>query len=142
MAQLLNNIVKVEYILSPRHMRNLVLLDDHRVVLQYYRPFHALCLDGMAQVEVSEAVDDGYRLTTVRLTAHTTEDWHVDNRRLCWRVTTVDGRQFLIGLDEQPWPVVTVADAYPDKATERSGKTITVTWTTPLGLLHIVDTDN
>lgn len=142
MAQLLNNIVKVEWILSPRHMRNLVLLDDHRVVLQYYRPFHALCLDGMAQVEVSEAVDDGYRLTTVRLTAHTTEDWHVDNRLLCWRVTTVDGRQFLIGLDEQPWPVVTVADAYPDKATERSGKTITVTWTTPLGLLHIVDTDN
>lgn len=142
MAQLLNNIVKVEWILSPRHMRNLVLLDDHRVVLQYYRPFHALCLDGMAQVEVSEAVDDGYRLTTVRLTAHTTEDWHVDNRRLCWRVTTVDGRQFLIGLDEQPWPVVTVADAFPDKATERSGKTITVTWTTPLGLLHIVDTDN
>lgn len=142
MAQLLNNIVKVEWILSPRHMRNLVLLDDHRVVLQYYRPFHALCLDGMAQVEVSEAVDDGYRLTTVRLTAHTTEDWHVDNRRLCWRVKTVDGRQFLIGLDEQPWPVVTVADAFPDKATERSGKTITVTWTTPLGLLHIVDTDN
>lgn len=142
MAQLLNNIVKVEWILSPRHMRNLVLLDDHRVVLQYYRPFHALCLDGMAQVEVSEAVDDGYRLTTVRLTAHTTEDWHVDNRRLCWRVTTVDGRQFLIGLDEQPWPVVTIADAYPDKATERSGKTITVTWTTPLGLLNIVDTDN
>lgn len=142
MAQLLNNIVKVEFILSPRHMRNLVLLDDHRVLLQYYRPFHALCLDGMAQVEVSEAVEDGSRLTTVRLTAHTTEDFHVDNRRLCWRVTTVDGRQYLIGLDEQPWPVATVADAYPDRATDRSGKTLTVTWTTPLGLLRIVDTDN
>lgn len=142
MAQLLNNIVKVEWILSPRHMRNLVLLDDHRVLLQYYRPFHALCLDGMAQVEVSEAVEDGSRLTTVRLTAHTTEDFHVDNRRLCWRVTTVDGRRYLIGLDEQPWPVATVADAYPDRATDRSGKTLTVTWTTPLGLLRIVDTDN
>lgn len=142
MAQLLNNIVKVEWILSPRHMRNLVLLDDHRVLLQYYRPFHALCLDGMAQVEVSEAVEDGSRLTSVRLTAHTTEDFHVDNRRLCWRVTTVDGRRYLIGLDEQPWPVATVADAYPDRATDRSGKTLTVTWTTPLGLLRIVDTDN
>lgn len=142
MTQLLNNIVKVEWILSPRHMRNLVLLDDHRVLLQYYRPFHALCLDGLAQVEVSETVEDGSRLTTVRLTAHTTEDWHVDNRRLCWRVTTVDGRQYLIGLDEQPWPVVTVADAYPDRATDRSGKTVTVTWTTPLGLLQIIDSAN
>lgn len=142
MAQLLNNIVKVEWILSPRHMRNLVLPDDHRVLLRYYRPFHALCLDGLAQVEVSEAVEDGSRLTTVRLTAHTTEDFHVDNRRLCWRVTTVDGRQYLIGLDEQPWPVATVADAYPDKATDRSGKTLTVTWTTPLGLLRIIDNAN
>ena len=141
MAQLLNNIVKVEYILSPRHMRNLVLLDDHRVLLQYWRPFRALCLDGMASCEVSEAVEDGYRLITVRLSAHTTTDFHVDNRRLCWRITTVDGRQYLIGLDEQPWPVVTVADAYPDKATERSGKTVTVTWTTQLGLLEIIDNE-
>ena len=139
MAQLLNNIVNVEWILSPRHMRNLVLLDDHRVSLQYYRQFHALCMDGLASCEVSEAIEDGSRVTTVRLTVHTTEDFHVDNRRLCWRITTVDGRQFLIGMDEQPWPVVTVADAYPDKATERSGKTVTVTWTTHLGLLEIID---
>lgn len=139
MAQLLNNIVKVEWIISPRHMRNLVLLDDHRVALQYYRPFHELCLDGLASCEVSEAIEDGTRVTTIRLTAHTTEDFHVDNRRLCWRITTVDGRQFLIGLDEQPWPVVTVADAYPDKATDRSGKTVTVTWTTRLGLLEIIN---
>ena len=142
MAQLLNNIVKVEWILSPRHMRNVVLLDDHRVSLQYYRPCHALCMDGLASCEVSEAIEDGTRVTTIRLTAHTTEDFHVDNRRLCWRITTVGGHQYLIGLDEQPWPVATVADAYPDKATDRSGKTITVTWTTPLGLLQIIDSMN
>ena len=139
MAQLLNNIVKVEWILSPRHMRNLVLLDDHRVTLQYFRPFTTLCMDGMASCEVTETVENGSRLTTIRLTAHTTEDFHVDNRRLCWRITTVDGRQYLIGLDEQPWPVTTVADTYPDKATERSGKTVTVTWTTRLGLLQIME---
>ena len=141
MTQLLNNVVKVEWILSPRHMRNMVLLDDHRVLLQYYRPFHALCLDGLAQCEASEAVENGCRITTVRLTAHTTEDFQVDERRLCWRITTAEGTQYLIGLDEQPWPEVTVVDTYPDKATERSGKTITVTWTTSLGLLYIVDKD-
>jgi hypothetical protein len=54
----------------------------------------------------------------------------------------VAGRQSLIGLDEQPWPVVTIVDTYPDKAADRSGKTITVTWTTPLGLLQIIDGSN
>ena len=139
MAQLLNNIVKVEWIPSPRHLRNVVLLDDHRCLLQYYRPFEALCLDGLAQCEVSEAVDNGCRVTTVKLTAHTPEDFHVDERRLCWRITTVEGTQYLIGLDEQPWPETTIVDTYPDKATDRSGKTVTVTWTTALGLLRIED---
>lgn len=139
MAQLLNNIIKVEWIISPRHMRNVILLDDHKAFLQYYRPFNAICLDGMASCEASESIEDGSRLTTVRLTAHTADDFQVDNRRLCWRITTVEGEQFLIGLDEQPWPVTTVVDTFPDKATERSGKTITVTWTTALGLLKIVD---
>ncbi len=139
MAQLLNNIIKVEWIISPRHLRNVVLLDDHQVLLQYYRPFHAICLDGMAACEASETIEDGSRLTTIRLTAHTTEDFQVDGRRLCWRITTVEGAQYLIGLDEQPWPVTTVVDTFPDKATDRSGKTITVTWTTPLGLLRIAE---
>ena len=139
MAQLLNNICKVEWIISPRHLRNAVLVDDHTVLLQYYRPFHELCLDGLAECEVSESVDNGTRVTTVKLTAHTTEEFHVDNRLLCWRITTVKGVQYLIGLDEQPWPVTTVVDVYPDKATDRSGKTLTVTWMTSLGLLKIAD---
>lgn len=137
--QLYNNIAKAEWILSPRHMRNVVLLDDHQALLQYYRPFNPICLDGFASCEASESVEDGSRLTTVRLTMHTSDDFWVDDRHLCWRITTTQGNQYLIGLDEQPWPVATVVDTYPDKTTERSGKTITVTWTTPLGLLRIVD---
>ena len=135
----MNNICKVEWIISPRHMRNVVLVDDHTVLLQYYRPFHALCLDGLAECEASESLENGSRVTTVKLTAHTTEDFHVDDRRLCWRITTVNGTQYIIGLDEQPWPVTTIVDTYPDKATDRSGKTVTVTWTTALGLLRVAD---
>ena len=136
MQQLLQNIIKVEFI-ETRYLKNMVLLGNHAVSLKYWRNFMDLCLVGLASVDVSQHVENGSRLTAVKLTAHTTDDFHVDHRRLAWRVTTVDGKQYLIGINEQPFPVTTVSDNYPDKSTEPSGKIITVSWQTPLDLLEI-----
>lgn len=136
MQQLLQNIIKVEFI-ETRYLKNMVLLGNHEVSLQYWRNFIELCLVGLASVDVSQNVENGSRLTTIKLTAHTTDDFHVDHRRLAWRVTTVEGKQYLIGINEQPFPVTTVSDNFPDKATEQSGKIITVNWQTPLDLLEI-----
>ena len=136
MTQLLQNINKVEFI-ETRYLSNMVLLGNDAVSLQYWRNFNELCLVGLADVEVSQAVDNGSRLTTVKLTARTTSDFAVNNRRLAWRITTVTGEQYLIGTTEQPFPVTTVGDNFPDKATEQSGKKLTVSWQTPLNILKI-----
>lgn len=136
MTQLLQNINKVEFI-EARYLSNMVLLGNNEVSLQYWRNFIELCLVGLADVEVSQAVDNGSRLTTIKLTARTTSDFAVDNRRLAWRITTVTGDQYLIGTTEQPFPVTTVANDFPDKATSQSGKKITVSWQTPLNILKI-----
>lgn len=138
MTQLLQNINRVEFI-ETRYLNGIVLLSDHEVSLQYWRNFTELCLVGLASVEVSQNIENNSRLTTVKLTAQTTSDFNVDHRRLAWRVTTVDGNQYLIGINEQPFPLTTVADNFPDKATERSGKTVTATWQTNLDLLKIMD---
>lgn len=136
MTQLLQNINRVEFI-ETRYLSNMVLLGNNEVTLQYWRNFVELCLVGLADVEVNQAVDNGSRLTTIKLTARTTSDFGVDNRRLAWRVSTVTGEQFLIGTTEQPFPVTTVANDFPDKATSQSGKEITVSWQTPLNILKI-----
>lgn len=136
MVQLLQNIKKVEYI-ETHYMKDLVLLSNKEVSLQYWRNFTELCLDGLGSVEVSQNVENGSRLTTVKLTVHTRSEIFADSYRLCWRVTTVEGKQYLIGINEQPYPVTTVNDNFPEKPTERSGKTVTVLWRTCLELLEI-----
>lgn len=136
MKQIFQNINKVEYI-ETKHLNGIILLSNHEVSLQYWRNFKKLCIVGLASVEVSQTIEDGSRLTSIKMEALTTENFHVDHRRLAWRVTTVEGQQFLIGVNEQPYPITTVADSYPDRATDRSGKTITVTWKTPLEMLEI-----
>lgn len=137
MAQLLQNINKLEFI-ETRYLSNIVLLGNSQVSLQYWRNFNELCLVGLADVEVRDEIDNGSRLKAIKLTARTAEDFNVSNRRLAWRVTTVQGDRFLIGINERPYPVTTIVDNFPGKATERSGKTIIVTWNTPLNFLRIV----
>lgn len=136
MTQLLQNINRVEFI-ETRYLSNMVLLGNSEVTLQYWRNFIELCLVGLASVDVSQAIDNGSRLTTIKLTARTTSDFDVNHRRLAWRVTTVEGDQYLIGTTEQPFPITTVANDFPDKPTEQSGKKITVSWQTPLNILKI-----
>ena len=64
MKQLLQNINKVEYI-EPRYLLNVQLVKNDKVVLRYWRNFVDQPIDGLAQCEVTEAVDDGTRLRTV-----------------------------------------------------------------------------
>ena len=138
MAQLLQNITRVEFI-ETRYLHNLMLIGNNEVTLQYWRNFTELPIIGLADMEVSESIENGSRLTTVKLTARTACDYPAGApRRHAWRVTTVTGEQYLIGTTEQPFPVTLVTDSYPGKSTEPSGKTITVVWQSSLGLLEIV----
>ena len=138
MVQLIQNIKTVEYI-ETKYLLNTVMVNNDKIVLNYWRNFSELYIVGLAQVEVEEAVDNGSRLSTVKLTARTACPFSVDNRRLAWRVTTVTGEQYLIGTTEQPFPITTVSNDFPDKETERSGISVNVTWKTPLTLLKIID---
>ena len=137
MKQILQNINKVEFI-ETRRLHNIVLLSDHEVNLRYWRNFKEICIVGLADMEVADTEENGSRLTTVKLSFRIASDFQLDNRRLAWRVTTVTGEQYLIGIDEQPYPIVTFSDSFPDKPTSPGGKTITVTWQTPLNLLKIM----
>lgn len=139
MTQLLQNINKLEYI-DTRYLANILLLANDKVTLRYWRNFQTLPLVGLASMDVSQSIDNGSRLTTVKITARSCADFSpMGNQHLAWRITTVQGDQYLVGTTEQPFPVVTVANDFPDKATERSGITVSVSWRTPLDLLHIVD---
>ena len=138
MAQLLQNINRVEYI-ETRYLHDIAVAPDNRVLLKFWRNFIKLPIVGLASVAVSDKVADGSRLATIQLTANTCCDFAVNHRKLAWRVTTVTGAQYLIGVNEQPYPVTTVSDEFPDRETERSGKSVHVEWITPLSLLKIID---
>lgn len=138
MNSILKHIKKVELI-EAKHLVNSAIINNNAILLQIYRPFSKLETVGLSSVEISDKIENKVRIYTSKLTALLPETFEVGNRKLCFRVTTVSGEQFLIGTDKRPFPVVTFSENYPNSTSARCGSTMTVTYSNTIPMLLQLD---
>lgn len=102
-----------------------------------YMPWKALPSVGLSALSVTEQVDNGLRMTTVKFSC-TLEDWfHLPSRPVCLRLVCTDGTVWLMGQNCRPYPQVTQELTQPDRASERSVCTLTAQMTGGCGLMQI-----
>lgn len=91
-------------------------------------------------IQVSEESDyqNNERVWTVTVTYKTKCKNPTGNRRNAFRMTRIDGTQFVIGTYDRPFPVIKESNPYPDKPTGTTLMTTTVTWKSKHGMLEIV----
>lgn len=138
MHSVLKQIKKVE-VIEAKHLVNSTIINDNSILLQVYRPFSVLNTVGLSSVEKSEKIENKVRIHTSKLTALLPEDFEVGNKKLCFRVTTVSGKQYLIGTDKRPFPIVTFNENYPNTASTKCGSTMTVTYSNTIPMLLQLD---
>lgn len=138
MIQILKNIKEVAMI-DAHQLPDITIIPGTGVMLNYWRPFEELPVVGLAQCEVSSAIDNGSRVYTTKLTANLAESPAIDGRDLCFMVTAVDGERYLIGMSEKPFPVVNTEFSMPDRVSDRSGCSISVEYKDTWGLLPVLD---
>lgn len=138
MYSVLKQIKKVEMI-EAKHLINSIIINDDSILLQMYRPFSVLDTVGLSSVETSEKIENKVRIHTSKLTALLPEGLKVGNKKLCFRVTTVSGQQYLIGTDKKPFPIVTFNENYPNSASTKCGSTMTVTYSNTIPMLLQLD---
>lgn len=98
--------------------------------------WHTVPTTGLAAMEVSDEVADGRHTVTTKLTATLCGRYTPMAGPVAVLLTCADGTRLLLGTGERPMPAVTLADTLPDKASERSAQTITVSYAArPLALL-------
>lgn len=81
-----------------------------------------------ARLTISDKVDDGVRLHTAQLVFRTCEEPQ-EIERMVYRCKTADGKYFLIGNNDRPYPVTTVNDNHPDNMTDSQLYEVTVNFT-------------
>lgn len=134
----LNNIKKVEVIES-RYLNDITVIHGIGVMLNYWRNFNEITLSDLAEVEINSIIENKCRLYSLKLSFHTPDSFDVGMRALCYRVTTVNGSQFLIGTSRHPYPVTSTTELLPSDVTAKSGTSVEVTYKNSHGMLSILD---
>lgn len=83
-----------------------------------------------AQLTISDKVEDKNRIWTAKLSFKTCEELR-DLELYAYRCRLSNGQYRLIGNDERPYPVTSVAESMPENITDNQLNEVTVNWSSP-----------
>lgn len=91
-------------------------------------PWESIPIKVPARLTISDKIEDGVRIYTAQLVFRTCEE-PGDRRRMVYRCKTADGRYYLIGTNDRPYPITTLAMSLPDNMTDNQLDEVTVSYT-------------
>ena len=132
----IKNIVRVEII-------DISLLQGTRIVNMAsavldtpFLAFEKINVNVPAHCEISDAIEDGERIYTSKLSFKAAEG--IPKERVAFRITAADKSQYLIGTDEKPFPIVLSKANLPGSFSETSQTEYEVTWKGLLPALQLL----
>jgi len=139
---MLRHISKVECCNSI-HLAQVISSIEHRIALcQTYIPFIEIETVGLSSLTSEEDVSNGTRIhkNTLKATlcSYLIQNESNAEQPLAFRLTDVEGRQYLLGNINRPYPLVTQSLSCPDKSNEKSVITLTVEMQGNMPLLEII----
>ena len=122
------HVVKVEFC-KAQHL-NVVHFSRRRrkAYANQFIPWALLCSIGLASLESKEEVKENVLLHSHRLTVNLAEEIKLPSP-LALRLTTSTGQQFLLGAAHRPFVDASQAINFTARPSERSGVTLTVSYT-------------
>lgn len=103
-----------------RHLHLAVpMIDNIKVYCADYMPYEPLPVVGLASLEVSDDIENGVRVWTSKLSLTLPDRIASPDYPVSFRLTAVDGTQYLMGLSNRPHPVVRFDDKHPSTASNQ-----------------------
>ena len=117
----------------------IVLPETASVLLREPMPWKQLPMVGLATLETSEEVKKGVRTHSAKLTATLCGGrLALPLRPLAYRLTCVNGRQYLLGTADPPFPLTAQEVKIPGNAAETSAVSLVVSWVTYIAVIQIL----
>ena len=117
----------------------IVLPETASVLLREPIPWKQLPMVGLATLDTSEEVKKGVRTHSAKLTATLCGGrLALPLRPLAYRLTCVNGRQYLLGTADPPFPLTAQEVKIPGNAAETSAVSLVVSWVTYIAVIQIL----
>ncbi len=92
-----------------------------------------------AEASITDAIENKERVYTTTLTYHTCDKTPTTDTHKVFRLTTIDGTQFLVGTHARPYAIIKESNPFPRKPGDNILKIVTVTWKALTPMLYITD---
>lgn len=135
---LLRYIRKIEYCAAYHLRRAIILPAQSQALVHEPMPWQEIPIVGLAEVETTEEVENGTRLTTTKLTASLCRRFQLPTTPTAFRLTDTRGNTYLLGTAERPYPLITQAQTHAATPSERTGFTLTIQHTAENSLVEIL----
>jgi len=100
--------------------------------------FSQLEIKELVGVVIEDSYDNNQKTYTTTATFETKCKEPITSRHLAFRLTSVDGRQYMIGTSSRPYPIIKEKNNFPEKLNDSTMKTVTITWKAPLPMLLVI----
>ena len=91
-------------------------------------PWENIPIKVPARLTISDKIEDGVRVYTAQLIFRTCKELD-DRERKVYRCKAANGRYYLIGTNDRPYPISTVTQNHPDNMTDNQLDEVTVNYT-------------
>lgn len=101
--------------------------------------FTEICINELVGVTIDDDIENNQKIFTTTAVFATSNKKPLTDRRLAFRLTSVDGKKYMIGTYGRPFPIIKERNQFPEKPADSSLKTVTVTWKATLPMLRIIE---
>lgn len=96
-------------------------------IIREVTPWREIPIAGLAELETSQDLEEGERTFSASLSATLCGDaFELPQRPLAFRLTSANGRQYLLGTAESPHPYVAFALSLPSEASDVTATTLNI----------------
>lgn len=128
---------KIEYC-AAYHLKRAIILPAQAIALvREPMPWQGIPIVGLAEVETTEEVENGTRLTTTKLTATLCHHFQLPNTPTAFRLTDTRANTYLLGTSLHPYPLITQTQTHGPTPAGRTAFTLTIQHAAENSLLEI-----
>ena len=128
--------IKIE-IVDSYELTGMVLLEPGKCWIKNHPSFEKICVRGLVGAKTEDEYENHQKVYTTTATFLTPDitvrRWH----HKCFRLTSADGSQYIIGTSFRPFPIIKEEQTFPEKESDSTLKKVTIKWTSPYPILQL-----
>ncbi|MGP1465255.1 MAG: hypothetical protein ACTTKJ_06530 [Prevotella koreensis] len=90
--------------------------------------FIKMNIQELVGVSIENNYENNQNVFSTTATFSTSCKFPLTNRRFAFRLTSVDGKRYMIGTKNRPYPIIKEKNPFPEKPSDSTLKTVSITW--------------